>query len=80
MFFYFLSPLVNGGYSKWSVSVLCNVSCGEGVEVWQRSCDNPEPKYGGHNCSKLGDSVEKRKCKGKPCPSKNKTIYPENLN
>ena len=60
--------LVNGGYSKWSLSVPCNVSCGEGMEIWRRTCDNPEPKYGGSNCNKLGKSTELRKCFKKPCP------------
>ncbi|XP_028418130.1 uncharacterized protein LOC114543270 [Dendronephthya gigantea] len=59
---------VNGGYSNWSVSIICHVSCGEGVEIWERTCDKPEPKYGGSNCSVLGSSTEKRKCNRKPCP------------
>ena len=60
--------LVNGGYSKWSLSVPCNVSCGEGMEIWRRTCDNPEPKYGGSNCSELGKSAELRQCNKKRCP------------
>ena len=61
--------LVHGGYSNWSVSIPCNVSCGKGVEIWKRTCDKPEPKYGGKNCSDLGSSTESKKCKRKPCPS-----------
>ena len=62
--------LVNGGYSKWSLSVPCNVSCGKGMEIWRRTCDNPEPKYGVSNCNELGKSKELRKCYKKPCPGK----------
>ncbi|XP_028416139.1 hemicentin-1-like isoform X1 [Dendronephthya gigantea] len=58
---------VNGGYGNWSVRIPCNVSCGEGVEIWRRNCDNPKPKYGGSNCSGLGNSAELRKCKRKTC-------------
>ena len=78
LFFYISSHPVSGGYSNWSVGIPCNVSCGEGVEVWQRTCDNPEPKYGGHNCSELGELFELRKCKREPCPSKDKIIFAEN--
>ncbi|CAB4016143.1 Hemicentin-1, partial [Paramuricea clavata] len=59
---------VNGGYSNWTLSKSCSVSCGDGVEIWRRFCDNPEPKYGGHNCSGLGNSAEFRNCSRTPCP------------
>ena len=52
----------------------CNVSCGNGVEVWQRNCDNPVPKYGGHNCSELGNSTKTRNCSRMPCLSKPKSL------
>ena len=60
---------VNGGYGKWTLSIPCNVSCGDGVEIWQRSCDNPQPKYGGCNCSGLEKSTSFRKCSKQACPS-----------
>ncbi|XP_028399284.1 coadhesin-like [Dendronephthya gigantea] len=63
---------VNGGYGNWSVIIPCNVSCGKGVEIWRRYCDDPEPKYGGRNCSGLGNSTALRKCERKPCSSRNK--------
>ncbi|XP_028409307.1 SCO-spondin-like [Dendronephthya gigantea] len=59
---------VNGGYSKWNLSIRCSVSCGEGVEIWRRTCDNPEPKYHGRGCGGIGNSTEIRKCSKKPCP------------
>ena len=62
--------LVNGGYGNWSLNISCNVKCGEGFETWIRQCDKPEPKYGGRNCSHLGESVEYRHCSKKPCVGK----------
>ncbi|CAB4004558.1 coadhesin-like isoform X2 [Paramuricea clavata] len=59
---------VNGGYSNWTLSKSCNVSCGDGVEIWRRFCNNPEPKYGGHNCSGFWNSTEFRNCSRTPCP------------
>ncbi|CAB3998077.1 Hypothetical predicted protein [Paramuricea clavata] len=58
---------VNGGYSNWTLSAPCNVSCGDGVEIWRRFCNNPEPKYGGHNCSGLGNSTVFGNCSRSPC-------------
>ncbi|CAB4014749.1 coadhesin-like isoform X2, partial [Paramuricea clavata] len=59
---------VNGDYSNWTLSISCNVSCGDGVEIWRRFCNRPEPKYGGENCRELGSSSEFRNCTQKPCP------------
>jgi hypothetical protein len=30
------------------------------MEIWRRTCNNPEPKYGGRNCSSLGTRTEIR--------------------
>ena len=72
--YFLLLSLVNGGYSNWTLSKSCSVSCGDGVEIWRRFCNNPEPEYSGHNCSGLGNSTEFRNCIRKPCPSKVKTV------
>ena len=69
-YFNYLSSVVNGRYSNWTLSIPCNASCGDGVEVWRRTCSNPEPKYNGRNCSGLGISTEFRNCSRTPCPSK----------
>ncbi|CAB4035413.1 partial, partial [Paramuricea clavata] len=58
---------VDGSYSNWSLNGTCNVICGDGFETWSRECNNPEPKYGGRNCSHLGKPVEYRQCTKKPC-------------
>ncbi|CAB4026558.1 Hypothetical predicted protein [Paramuricea clavata] len=60
---------VNGNYSRWYLSSQCNVTCGQGVKIWRRSCDNPAPKNGGRNCTVLGEDVKYRICERRPCPS-----------
>ena len=70
MYFDHLSSVVDGGYSNWTLSIPCDVSCGDGVEVWRRTCSSPAPKYNGRNCSGLGISTEFRNCSKTPCPSK----------
>ena len=59
---------VDGGYGNWSLNSTCNVTCGQGFETWSRACNNPEPKYGGRNCSHLGKHVALKRCTAKPCP------------
>ncbi|XP_022799542.1 SCO-spondin-like [Stylophora pistillata] len=57
---------VNGGWSSWSVSVPCSVTCGNGVETISRSCTDPAPKYGGKPCS--GKAKKEQPCSRIPCP------------
>ena len=68
MSFFLIS--VNGNYSWWYLSSECNVTCGQGVKIWRRSCDNPAPKNGGRNCTVLGEDVKYRICERRHCPSK----------
>ncbi|ESP04876.1 hypothetical protein LOTGIDRAFT_109191, partial [Lottia gigantea] len=57
---------INGGFGEWGNWTrhgACSVTCGEGLiaEKRNRSCDNPEPRYGGEECvgqSEEGRSVE----------------------
>ena len=65
-----LLDLVHGNYGNWSLSSACNVTCDEGFETWARNCNNPEPKFGGRNCSHLGEAIEYRPCHATPCPGK----------
>jgi hypothetical protein len=60
--------LVDGSYGNWTTSP-CSATCGQGVKIQIRLCDNPPGKYGG-NCSKQGPAQEIRTCKTNPCPSK----------
>jgi len=34
----------------------------------RRECNNPTPKFGGRNCSELGDAVISQECNTQPCP------------
>ncbi|XP_067056524.1 coadhesin-like isoform X3 [Acropora muricata] len=59
---------VNGGYSQWTVFTKCTKTCGQGTRFRSRNCNNPVPRFGGLNCSILGDDVETVKCNTQPCP------------
>ena len=63
----FLYYIVNGGWSSWSVSTTCSVTCGSGVEILSRTCTNPAPKHGGRSCS--GAGRKEQACSKNPCPS-----------
>ena len=60
-------PTVHGGWTSWSVSTPCSVTCGSGVEVLTRTCTNPAPQHGGTPCQ--GSSRKDRACTKNPCPS-----------
>lgn len=59
---------IDGGYSQWAQFTLCTKSCGLGEKYRGRQCNNPEPKYGGVNCSRLGSRYESASCNEQPCP------------
>ena len=59
---------ISGGYSKWTDFSQCTVSCGNGTRQRTRSCSNPQPKYGGRNCSHLGSNIELEICNTNFCP------------
>ena len=60
---------INGGYSEWSEYATCSASCGNGVQIRERACNNPAPENGGVDCEDLGESTESKECKIKECPS-----------
>ena len=64
--FLFLS--VDGGFTPYSNFSACSKTCGGGIQSRMRSCSNPQPRYGGKNCT--GDYKEARECNTQPCPSK----------
>ena len=45
----------------------CDVTCGDGFEMWTRKCESPTPAYGGHNCSKRGEGEKWKSCRKTPC-------------
>ncbi|XP_034047012.1 properdin-like [Thalassophryne amazonica] len=56
---------VDGNWGEWSEPGSCSVSCGEGLRLASRMCDNPAPKYGGRLCE--GPSTRHFVCQS-PCP------------
>ncbi|KAL3880318.1 hypothetical protein ACJMK2_032566 [Sinanodonta woodiana] len=41
---------VNGNWAQWNLWSRCSVDCGSGVRHRSRTCNNPEPLYGGLMC------------------------------
>ena len=60
--------LVDGGYTKWSDFNACSATCGAGIQMRQRNCTNPAPKYDGRDCLRLGSSKETKNCHDIYCP------------
>nr|XP_014342845.1 PREDICTED: SCO-spondin [Latimeria chalumnae] len=56
---------VNGLWSEWSDWSECDAKCNGGVRIKKRSCTDPPPKNGGHDC--LGDAVQTELCNLQPC-------------
>uniref|UniRef100_A0A3P9JS75 Complement factor properdin n=1 Tax=Oryzias latipes TaxID=8090 RepID=A0A3P9JS75_ORYLA len=56
---------VNGNWGEWAQPGPCSVTCGEGLQLSMRKCDNPSPKYGGEYCK--GTSSRTSVCQS-PCP------------
>ncbi|XP_052086524.1 properdin-like [Mytilus californianus] len=56
---------VNGGWCPWLDSS-CSVTCGDGVIVRTRTCDNPPPSDVGQNCD--GSKTETSHCNLGKCP------------
>nr|XP_018668081.2 hemicentin-1 [Ciona intestinalis] len=57
---------VNGGFARWRAWGACSTTCGSGLQIRQRSCNNPPPANGGRECS--GSEVESKNCHQGPCP------------
>ncbi|PKU35186.1 disintegrin/metalloproteinase [Limosa lapponica baueri] len=57
-----LNPMavVHGQWSGWSPFSSCSRSCGGGVVIRQRFCNNPRPAFGGQECQ--GSSIEVEMC------------------
>ena len=60
--------LVDGGYTPWSDFSACSATCGAGIQMRQRNCTNPAPKYEGRDCFRLGNSKETKTCHNIYCP------------
>ncbi|GBM98114.1 Hemicentin-1, partial [Araneus ventricosus] len=56
---------VDGKWSEWSSWSTCSVTCGIGVRSRSRTCNNPDPFYGGKECP--GDTEEFEECGDEAC-------------
>ncbi|XP_067868142.1 A disintegrin and metalloproteinase with thrombospondin motifs 13 isoform X2 [Heterodontus francisci] len=57
--------VVNGAWSSWSPFSSCSRSCGGGVILRHRHCNNPRPAFGGRKCQ--GVDTEAKMCNTQPC-------------
>lgn len=57
---------IHGNWGSWSSWSSCTRTCGAGVAVAERHCDNPSPAYGGRYCT--GDRKRYRICNTQDCP------------
>ncbi|XP_015927012.1 semaphorin 5c [Parasteatoda tepidariorum] len=59
---------VHGQWTEWSAWSACSQSCGTAVKVRRRTCGNPAPQHGGHNC--IGPDTDEMFCStNQPCPA-----------
>ena len=65
---------VNGKFNEWSPWSACSVTCGIGKKNRTRTCNAPEPQFGGKSCTEqaLGPSMESTQCYLMPCPGMSK--------
>eukprot|EP00117_Sycon_ciliatum_P049341 scpid38236/ scgid2601/ Hemicentin-1; Fibulin-6 len=57
---------VDGGWSTWTATSTCSVSCGSGNQIRVRSCNSPPPAHGGRVC--FGQNRQTVSCQTNPCP------------
>ncbi|WAR26637.1 HMCN1-like protein [Mya arenaria] len=57
---------INGIWSDWAAWGACDVTCGNGTMTRSRSCDNPQPDFGGEDC--VGNETDVTECPDKCCP------------
>lgn len=69
------SVKVDGRWGKWGPFGSCSRSCGGGVQLSKRECNNPLPSNGGKFCQ--GVRVKYRSCNLHPCPDTGKSFREE---
>ncbi|XP_063430248.1 uncharacterized protein LOC134712536 [Mytilus trossulus] len=57
---------IDGIWSDWSIWGACSVTCESGVEMRNRTCNNPAPQYGGQDCQ--GSDSDSQTCTLSMCP------------
>ncbi|XP_032446563.1 A disintegrin and metalloproteinase with thrombospondin motifs 15 [Xiphophorus hellerii] len=66
---------VDGRWGKWGGFGDCSRSCGGGVQLARRECDNPVPENGGKYC--YGLRIKYRSCNLNACPETGKRFREE---
>uniref|UniRef100_A0A8B9HNU9 A disintegrin and metalloproteinase with thrombospondin motifs 15 n=1 Tax=Astyanax mexicanus TaxID=7994 RepID=A0A8B9HNU9_ASTMX len=66
---------VDGRWGKWGQFGSCSRTCGGGVQLAKRECNNPVPENGGKYCQ--GMRVKHRSCNLIPCPDTGKSYREE---
>ena len=56
----------DGAWSRWGGWESCDSTCGGGLRIRHRQCDNPAPTGLGFACA--GGDIESRRCALEPCP------------
>ncbi|XP_034943179.1 A disintegrin and metalloproteinase with thrombospondin motifs 20-like [Chelonus insularis] len=57
---------IHGGWGEWGSKSKCSRTCGGGILVTERECDNPQPSNGGRYC--IGERKKINMCNTQPCP------------
>lgn len=63
---------VDGGWGNWTDWSGCSRTCGAGVAIKIRECDNPAPASGGSFC--IGERTRYKTCNTEPCPLEEPTF------
>ncbi|KAM6969730.1 A disintegrin and metalloproteinase with thrombospondin motifs 15a [Aplochiton taeniatus] len=66
---------VDGRWGTWGLFGSCSRTCGGGVQLAKRDCDNPVPSNGGKYCQ--GVRVKYRSCNLSPCHDSGKSYREE---
>ena len=65
---------IDGGFAAWSVWSTCSVTCGGGSRTRERNCTDPEPQYGGNNCTGPWTDTYPSACNIQNCRKCNGTL------
>ncbi|XP_061190366.1 uncharacterized protein LOC133198263 [Saccostrea echinata] len=63
---------VNGNWGHWGHFRPCDMSCGGGIHIRMRRCDDPPPSDGGLQCP--GQSIQTEACNTQSCPDTSQSI------
>ncbi|XP_033833428.1 A disintegrin and metalloproteinase with thrombospondin motifs 15-like [Periophthalmus magnuspinnatus] len=66
---------VDGQWGKWGPFGDCSRTCGGGVQLAKRECNNPVPENGGKYC--YGLRIKYRSCNFRSCPDSGKSFREE---